>query len=361
MRWHYLFYSLLLAVPAAFVLHWQNASPVPMFIVSAAGIIPLAALMGRATEALAERLGSTAGGLLNATFGNAAELIIGLVALHKGMVTVVKASITGSIIGNALLTLGVSLLVGGLRYRRQSFNRVQAGLQANLLVLATVGLLIPSLLVNAISNESELHLSEEVAVVLLATYVLSVIFSLLRPDPESEPLAGPVHKHEFSWRGTGFELGMLAGTTALVAILSEYLVGAIEVAQQNGYLARWGMSEVFVGVILVAVMGNVAEHSSAVVMAYRNKVDITLHIAIGSSLQIALLVTPVLVFAGLWIAPKPMDLHFTTLELVAVAASVIVVALVAADGESHWMEGVLLLAVYAILALAFYHVPDPTH
>lgn len=360
MRRDMLWYVLLLAVPVAFFLHWTHAGPVGTFVAAGVGIVPLAAFMGRATEALAVRLGAHVGGLLNATFGNAAELILGAVALHRGLFIVVKASIIGSIIGNALLVLGLSLLVGGLKYRRQKFNRTAAALQATLLVLAVLGLTIPSVCFGMLGAQAEINLSEEVAAVLLATYVLHLVFSLLTQEkPEEDAVTGPVHVEEASAWKPSVAAGVLLVATTLVAVLSEFLVGALEEAKNGGFLDKLGMSEMFVGVVVVAIIGNAAEHSTAVVMAYRNKVDLTLHIAVGSGLQIALLVVPLLVFGSLWLAPRPMDLHFTLIELLSVGASAIVVALVANDGESNWMEGVLLLAVYAILALAFYHIPAP--
>jgi Ca2+:H+ antiporter len=345
----------LLAVPAAILLHWAAVSPIASFIVSGLAIVPLAALMGRATDALATRLGPQLGGLLNATFGNAAELILALIALRHGLTSLVKASLTGSIIGNALLVLGMSFLVGGLRYRKQNFDRASASLQATLLVLAAIGLVVPSTLFHLIDEPTEVELSAEVSCILLVAYVLSLVFSLARRDGHEELAVGQVESGEPPAWGPRLAGGILLGATAAVALLSEFLTDAI----QEGALESWGMSEVFVGVILVAVIGNAAEHSTAVLMAYRNKMDVALHIAIGSSLQIAMLVTPVLVFASFVLAPHPLDLHFSLLEVLAVVASVVVVALVSADGESHWMEGVLLLAVYLILAMAFYHLPPP--
>jgi Ca2+:H+ antiporter len=312
--------------------------------------------MSRATDSLAERLGPRLGGLLNATFGNAVELILALVALGRGLTTVVKASITGSILGNLLLVLGMSLLAGGLRHRRQTFDRVAAGLQSNLLVLAAVALAIPSALLHLLGPEREVSLSVEVSVVLLVTYLLSLVFSLITHAEEQTPGARPHPANRPSW-GPWAAAAVLGLTTVFVALLSEVLVGAIETARDQGLLAAWGMSEIFVGVVLVAVVGNAAEHATAVTAAWRNEVDLTLEVAVGSSLQIALLVTPVLVLASPLLAPAPMDLHFTAPEVLAVVAAVVVVALVAADGESHWMEGTLLLAVYVILALAFYNVP----
>jgi Ca2+:H+ antiporter len=352
-------YLMLLAVPAVLLVHWLRAGPLIQFLVAAVGIVPLAAVMGRATESLAARVGPQAGGILSAGFGNAAELILGLVALNRGLVPVVKASITGSIIGNALLVLGLSLLVGGVRNRRQRFDHAAVGLQSTVLVVAAIGLTIPSVLARSLSPNQEVNLSEEVAAVFLATYVLNVLFSVLSRERKDEDVVGgrkePAETHPW---GPWLAGGVLLGTTACVAVLSELLVGAIETARDRGDLEAWGMSEVFVGVVIVAVVGNAAENSTAILMAYRNKIDLSLHIAIGSSLQIALLVMPVLIFASLLIAPTPLDLNFTLLEVLAVGASVVVVHLVAADGQTHWMEGVLLLAVYLILAMAFFHLPD---
>jgi Ca2+:H+ antiporter len=368
MRLEYVWYVLGAAVPLAFILWLAHASPVWLFLAAGLGIIPLAALMGHATEALAEHLGPRAGGLLNATFGNAAELILALVALHRGLPMIVKASLIGSILGNTLLVLGLSLLVGGLRYRRQQFDRTMAGLQSVSLVLAAIGLAVPSVLFHLLPPRAEVALSIEVSLVLLVTYALSLVFALVQGDT-ANPALGRAHVPPASaspqggaaagarpWGPTRASAYLLLATV-LVAGMSDLLVHAITEARDEGYLTSLGMTELFIGVVVVAVIGNAAEHSTAVMMAYRNQVDLSLEIAIGSSLQIALLVAPLLVLASLVIAPQPLDLHFTMLEVLAVTASVVVVALVAADGESHWMEGVLLLAVYLILAMAFYHLP----
>lgn len=350
---------ILLIVAAAFVAHALGVGPLVTFIVAALAIIPLSALLGRATEELAFRIGPFSGSLLNATFGNAAELIVGLVALRRGMLAIVKASLTGSIIGTALFVLGASLLVGGVRHGRQSFDRLTIGLQSTLLVLAAIGMTVPSLLYQTLGPATETRLSQEVAGVLLGTYVLGLIFVLVT---QREPDRGIVGVQPAAAQPTWSvfrAVTVLAGASVLVAFLSDLMVGAIQEAQQSGRLAAWGMSDIFVGVIVVAIVGNAAEHSAAVMLAYRNQVGLALHIAVGSSLQIALFLTPVLVFASLALAPQPMDLHFTLLEVMAVGASVVVVALVAADGQCHWMEGVLLLALYIILALAFFHLPVP--
>ena len=352
MRTRYLWFWSLVVVPAAVALRWADVSPLATFLSAGLAIIPLAALMGRATDALATRLGARLGALLNATFGNAAELILGLVALRHGLTTLVKASLVGSIIGNALLVFGMCCLAGGLRHGKQAFDRAAAGLQANLLVLAAIGLVVPSALFPLLGPDAEVRLSTEVSGVLLAAYVLSVVFSLFSKSGAEESIRRPEPEEPPEW-GTGRALGILLVATATIAVLSEFLTEAVQGGMQGG----WGVSEAFVGVIFVAIIGNAAEHSTAVVMAYRNKMDVALHIAVGSSLQIALLVTPLLVFASLLLAPRPLDLHFSPPEALAVIASAVVVALVAVDGQSHWMEGVLLLAVYLILALAFLHLP----
>jgi Ca2+:H+ antiporter len=357
----YVWYCLLAAVPAAIVLHGLGAGPLITFLAAGIAIVPLAAFMGRATESLAGHVGPRFGGLLGASFGNAAEMIIAVLALRRGLTTVVKASLTGAIIGNALFVMGFTLLVSGLRHGRQRFDRVSVGLRSTLLVLAGIGLAVPSILYHSVGPNEEVRLSEEVAVVLLGTYILNLGFTLLgkKPPQEDEVQRRGADTERPEWR-LWPAVGILFGTTAAVALLAEVLVGALDQARAQGLLKAWGMSEVFVGVVVVALIGNAAENSTAVQMAYRGKIDLALHIALGSSLQIALLVIPVLVFVSLLLGPTPLDLHFTPLEMLAVCASVIAVALVAADGEIHWMEGVMLLAVYLILALAFYHLPVPS-
>jgi Ca2+:H+ antiporter len=345
-------------------------APAPLvFAASGLAIVPLAGLMGRATESLATILGAGVGGLLNATFGNAAELIIALAALDQAgdtpeslapMYALVHASITGSIIGNILLVLGMAILAGGLRYPRQVFNRTAAGMGTTLLALASIGLLVPSIYYYLTAGRAEgaapiALLSQEIAAVLFIVYLLSLVFSLrthqhLFAGPEERLPRSAREAPEWRWRKA---LLVLLGATVGVAVMSDFLVGAVEPAA-----AALGMNSVFIGVIIVAVIGNAAEHSTAVQVALKNKMDLTFHIAVGSSLQIALFVAPILVFASLLMGhARPLDLHFTPLELVAVIASIGILALVSQDGESHWMEGVMLLAVYVIFALAFYHLP----
>jgi Ca2+:H+ antiporter len=347
---------LLVFIPVALLLEYVfHASALSIFLTSSAAIIPLAALMGRATEQLAERFGEGVGGLLNATFGNAAELIIAIVALRAGLFDLVKASITGSIIGNILLVFGASALWGGVKYQRQQFNRTAAGLSSTLLVLSVVALVIPAIfhmIVPPTAGLAERTLSVEIAVILIVTYVLSLVFSLRTHKHLYVGEAGAHGAEIAPTTSTGKSVGLLLAATAGVAVMSELLVGAVEETARV-----FGMNEVFVGVILVALIGNAAEHSSAILMAAKNKMDAAVTIAVGSSIQVALFVAPVLVFLSYFIAPEPMDLRFTTLEVVAVGISVWIMSTIAQDGESHWMEGVQLLAVYAILGLAFYWLP----
>jgi Ca2+:H+ antiporter len=369
---------LLVFVPIAVALRFVPAlhNPTALFIVSCLAIIPLAGWMGRATEHLAEHLGQGVGGLLNATFGNAAELIIALFALSKGLTGVVKASITGSIIGNILLVLGLSFVTGGLKFSRQQFNRTAASISATALTLAAIALIIPTVFHQAAAQvpielggwtpAKEQALSLPIAIVLFLTYALIMIFTLvthkeLFGGPESHGVAGDagaeltlMEKEEgghAAW-SVGKSLTILLIATAFVALVSEFLVGAIEQARQT-----LGLTEVFVGVIVVAIVGNAAEHSSAILMAFRNKMDISIGIAIGSSLQIALFVAPLLLFAS-YLFGNPMDFEFTVPEVIAVVAAIIIVEQISGDGESNWVEGVQLLSVYAILAILFYFLPD---
>ena len=355
-------YWLLIAIPVAVGLHWSQVEGLWVFLAACVAIIPLAGLMGRATENLAESMGPSIGGLLNATFGNAAELIIALFALRKGETDLVKASITGSILGNLLLVLGVSIVVGGCFHRRQTFNRTAASLGATLLALASIGLIVPTIyyhLTKHINNEETRatlnFLSDEIAVILAVLYILSLLFTLLThrhlfagPEAEEDDQAEPP---EWSKRAA---IIILLVATAGVAWMSEMLVGSVTEAGES-----LGMNHVFIGVIVVAIIGNAAEHSTAVLVAMKDQMDLAVTIAIGSSIQIALFVAPVLVFAGLAMG-VPLDLHFSVMEVIAIVIAVAVTSMVSQDGETHWMEGAMLLAVYAMLALAFYHLPPET-
>lgn len=346
---------MLVFVPVSIISEMVHANPVLIFTASALGIIPLAGLMGKATEYLSEKLGAGLGGLLNATFGNAAELIIALMALHASLYDVVKASITGSIIGNVLLVLGLSITVGGMKYDKQSFNRTAASNGSTLLVLSVIGLVVPAIfhsIVKGNSNAHEQELSLEIAIVLFATYLLSLIFTLrTHKHLYSGDAVTEVELHKEPHWSPWTSVIVLLIATCFVALMSEFLVGAVE------HTAKvFGMTDVFIGVILVAIIGNAAEHSTAVLMARKNQMDLAMNIAIGSSIQIALFVAPVLVFASYFFG-QPMDLIFTTFEVLAIAISVGIVSLISMDGESNWMEGVQLLAVYVILGMAFYFLP----
>ena len=351
---------MLLAMPAAVAVKLAGVGGTWLFVASAVGIIPLAGLIGKATEALAARAGAGVGALLNATFGNAAELIIAVIILLKGpeLYPVVRATLTGSIIGNLLLILGLSMIAGGWRRSRQKFNETGAGVGTTVMAIAAAGLLIPTLFYylpapNAGDNIRRVeNLSEEIAVVLIAVYGLYLYFSLsthadLFRGNQSESDAEGHH-----W-GVWTAVGALFAATVAVAFLSEWLVGAIEMAAKD-----LGMNGIFVGVVVVAIVGNAAEHFSAVMMAWQDKMDVTFQIAVGSSTQIALFVAPVLVLGSLFMGHShPLDLHFTPLEVAAVILSVGLVALVSHDGESNWLEGAMLVALYLILALAFYNLP----
>ncbi len=361
---------LLVFLPVSFLLEYVPAlhNGTALFICSGLAIIPLAGIMGRATEHLAEHLGQGIGGLLNATFGNAAELIIALMALNKGLIGVVKASITGSIIGNILLVLGASLAAGGFKYREQRFNRTATQTSTASLFLAAIGLLVPTIFHYSAASHNAWKpavaekLSLGIAGVLFVTYICTLAFSLvthkdlLSGTPEGStaraasalPHADSTAEPEWS---KGKAVIVLLVATLFVAWLSEFLVTSVESAR-----AQLGVTEVFIGVIVVAIIGNAAEHSTAVWMAIKDKMDLSLGIAIGSSLQIALFVAPVLVFTS-WFLGHPMDLEFTIPEVVAVIVAVFIVAEISKDGRTNWLEGVQLLSVYLILAILFYFLP----
>ncbi len=403
-RW---FYLLLLAAPAALIAEVLHASPLVIFVLAALGLVPLAGLIGLSTEALAEHLGQRIGGLLNATFGNAAEIIIGIAALTAGLPEVVRASLAGSIIGNALLVLGMSMLVGGWRYRRQEFNPRVAGQYATMLALAVVGMAIPSLLAtigegarpgDAIVRGSQLHqVSIGVALILLvcyAGYIASSVFGL-RTVPEEitstnahggeeldtgreqssirhekfnkadhkvpSPHTGVATSNNNSpfgrlivlWNTTRWlPLVILAGVTAVTAVMSEVLVGTIEPLTQ-----QIGLNPFFVGLIILPLVGNAAEHFSAITSAARNHMEISMAITAGSSIQIALLAAPILVLVGAFIG-APLDLNFSLLEVSLFALVAGLYALISLDGESTWLEGLLLCAFYLILAVGTFFSPS---
>lgn len=342
---------LFLAVPIAIWLYSTGADPLWIFITACLGVLPLAGLMGTATEHLAEKTGPALGGLLNATFGNAAELIIALAALRAGYVDLVKASITGSILGNLLLILGLSLIAGGTRKPMLAFNRTNAGMSSAMLALAVAGMVFPALFHATHPDAAalvELHLSEAVAVILGVTYILSLVFVLRTHRPlfggASHGVDGPV------W-GIGRAVLVLGLATVGVAVMSEILVHAVEPVTKT-----LGISEVFLGLIIIPVIGNAAEHATAIVVARKGNTDLAFQIALGSSTQVALLVAPILVFAGAMMGVVGMNLVFPAFEVMALSVSVVLTAIITLDGESHWFEGVQLLALYAMLGAAAWFI-----
>jgi len=342
---------LYLAVPVAIWMHLTHVEPLAVFITACLAVLPLAGLMGKATEHLAERTGPALGGLLNATFGNAAELIIALAALRAGYVELVKASITGSILGNLLLILGLSLLAGGTRKPMLAFNRTNAGMSSAMLALAVAGMVFPALFHATHPDAAllvELHLSEAVATILAITYLFSLLFVLRTHRPL---FGGASHAIEGKAWGVGLALGVLGLATVGVAVMSEILVHAV-----GPVTASFGVSQAFLGLIVIPVIGNAAEHATAIVVARKGNTDLAFQIALGSSTQIALLVAPILVFAGAFMGVAGMNLVFPAFEVMALSVAVIVSAIITLDGESHWFEGVQLLALYAMLGAAAWFI-----
>jgi Ca2+:H+ antiporter len=348
---------LLVLVPIAIALEYLAPQRhLMIFLTTAIAILPLAAWLGRATEQLADRSGEGVGGLLNATFGNAAELIIALAALRAGLHDVVKATIVGSIVGNILLVLGAAMLAGGVRYQEQRFNESAARAQATMLTLATISLVIPaaySALVGELYPGGAMTLSFSISLVLLFVYAMFLLFSLWTHSAfflGAETTENV--KHTDLWP-LGKAVAVLTGATVGIAWLSEILVGAIEPTAHE-----LGLSNIFVGVFVVAILGNAAEHATAITAAMKNRMDLSLSIAIGSSVQVALFVAPLLVLASLVVGPQPMDLLFGKGLVLAVLLSVLITGQVAGDGRSNWLKGIQLLAVYLILGLAFFFVPQ---
>lgn len=354
---------LLVFLPVALIAEWLGWGDTVVFFVAALAIIPLAGVMGEATEVIAAKTGPQIGGLLNASLGNAAELIITLVAIRAGALELVKASIIGSILGNLLFVMGLSLLLGGLRNGVQRFNRERVGLDSTLVVLAAILITVPSFFSSMIEPDArsvEL-LSLATAVVILATYVLAIIYTIWG-HKESDPTNGdgivvaPRADAELAveegvhWSQRRALITMVLAVVGL-AVMSEALVGSLE-----GVTQVLGLTEFFVGIIVVPIIGNVAEHLVSVQVALKNRMDLSLSIALGSSLQIALFVAPVLVFLSLLMG-NPMALEFNPPELIAMIAASLIAAFVAMDGRSNWLEGAMLLAVYGILALAFFFLP----
>lgn len=349
-----LFLVLLLFIPVSLAAEFLKWGELIVFITAALAILPLAAWMGTATEEIAVVVGPTLGGLLNATFGNATELIIAIIALKAGLVDVVKASITGSIIGNLLLVMGLSMLLGGLRYKEQTFQPIVARVNAASMNLAVIAILLPTAMnvtSVGISQQTIENFSLAVAIVLIVVYALTLLFSMKTHAYLYE--VGLVESEETSHTKPNIWLwtGVLLACTLLVALESEMLVDSLEVAT-----SQLGLTALFTGVILVPIVGNAAEHATAVTVAMKDKMDLSVSVAVGSSMQIALFVAPVLVIAGR-VFGQPMDLDFKPFELVAVAVSVLIANSISSDGKSNWLEGTLLLAAYTVLGFAFYFHP----
>lgn len=344
---------LVIAIPLAILAKFLHWGPLWVFIFAAVGLIPMAGYIGKATEVLAFYTGPRIGGLLNATLGNAAELIITLVAIKAGLLDLVKASITGSIVGNLLLVMGLAMVVGGAKNGVQSFDRRHASNNSILLILAILALVIPSFFSGSIGDERSVGvetLSMGVAVVMMVLYALGILFTLksTRRPISSETSVDPNHKPEMSLARS---IALLAIATVGVVFLSELLVGEIEHVTEN-----LGLSEFFLGIILVPIIGNVAEHLVAVQVAHRNHMELSVEISVSSSLQIALFVAPLLVFISLAMG-NPLTLVFNPFELIALGASVLISAFVSLDGESNWLEGAALLAIYIMLGLSFFLLP----
>jgi Ca2+:H+ antiporter len=338
---------MMIFIPISIIGEFMHLSSTAMFVLAALSIIPLAGLMGEATEEISFYTGTKLGGFLNATFGNATELIISFFALKAGLFEVVKASIAGSVIGNILLVLGLSILCGGLKYKTQVFNKKVVEVSSSMLLFAVIGLTIPAIFTHTVRTEllntSYEGLSVAVAVIMLIIYILSLFFSFY--THKDIYAVGHEAEGEAKW-SLRKSIVVLVFTTAVIALESEFLVSAVEPMTES-----LGLSKFFVGIILIPIIGNAAEHSTAVVMAIKNKMDVAIEIAIGSSLQIILFVAPILIFLSLLFTP--MSIIFNEFELISLIVSVIIANKVASDGESNWMEGVQLLAVYFIIAVAF--------
>ena len=326
-----------------------------VFAASAASILGLAWVVGASTERLGSLTGPQVGGILNATFGNIAELIIAFFALQAGLFEVVKASLTGSIIGNLLLVTGAAALAGGLRFGTQSFSAKIAAANAALLILAVIGLFVPAVFSYTTNDPNGDSVTEEsvlVAIVLIVGYVLSLVYQFTHPGATLGGHGEPAGHAGPAW-SMRVAIGVLVAAAVLLAVLSEILVGAIE-----PFIEATGLSAFFVGVVLIPTIGNLAEHLVAVQLALKNKMEFAMAVTFGSSLQVALFVAPVLVLVGLVIG-QPMNLVFTPLEIAAVAAAVGISAIIAIDGETNWLEGALLVLVYVILAISFFEFVGP--
>lgn len=341
---------LILSFALSAVAHYVGApifNTTLQFLISAAAIIFVAGFLGKATESVAQYAGDRLGGFLNATFGNAAELIIAIFLVKDGLFNIVKASITGSIIGNMLLVLGLSVLIGGVKYKEQNFNVKLAGHNASLMLLAVIALFIPAAFTHSLTTIETQTLSIIVSIILIVAYLLWLVFSMITHKNE---LSDEVLEHGEAMWSKGSSILFLLLATTMVAVESEWLVSTLE-----PFSHQYGLSELFVGAFLIAIVGNAAEHSAAIIMARKNKMGAAVEIAIGSSLQISLFVAPVLVLLSLWFG-SPMNIVFTTYELLAIGVAAFIATSISRDGSTTWYEGVLLLVVYFILGIAFYLV-----
>ena len=345
-------HALLIFLPVTIIGSIMGLSDPVLFVCSSLAIIPLAGLMGQSTDVISCYAGQKIGGLLNATFGNATELIIAFIAMKEGMFDVVKASLAGSVIGNILLVLGMAMLAGGLKHKTQVFNINSINITSSMLLFAVLGLSIPAIFTHTMP-ESSLNtqyekLSVIIAIMMLLVYVMQFVFSFVTHRYLYEETI-TTDDEEAPSMGLPAAIGLLVAATICIAVLSEIFVGTVEPMADSA-----GLSKTFVGIILVPIIGNAAEHSTAIIMAIKNKMNAAVEIALGSSLQIILFVVPVLILLSLFFTP--MSIVFTPFELVSVAASVLIANRVAADGESNWLEGLQLVSVYVIIGAAFFIV-----
>ncbi|MNW34143.1 putative cation exchanger YfkE [compost metagenome] len=337
--------------------HFAHWSATLQFILSSIAVIFVAGFLGKATENVAHYAGQRLGGFLNATFGNAAELIIGILLVKEGLFDMVKASITGSIIGNLLLVLGLSLFAGGLKHKVQRYNVSLAGMNGSLMIVAIIALFVPAVFLqtHVLQENDRTSLSLVVAGILIVAYLLWLVFSMIThkdylADVTETNNPKDSHEHEEPIWSKGRSILYLVIATVMVAFVSEWLVHTLDT-----FTAKYGLSELFVGAFVVAIVGNAAEHSAAIMLAMKNKIGAAVEIAVGSSLQIALFVAPVLVFVS-HLFSRPMDIVFTVIELAAIGVSVFIAKSITQDGQTNWYEGLLLIAVYCILGVSFYLV-----
>jgi Ca2+:H+ antiporter len=342
------FVLLIITFVVSGITHYTHMGPLVQILFASIAVIFAAAFLGRATENVAIYAGQRLGGFLNATFGNAAELIIAIFLIKDGLHGMVKASLTGAIIGNALLVLGLSVLIGGLKFRTQSFNVKAATHNASLMLLAVIALFVPATFVGSLTRKEDEMFSLIVAGLLIVAYILWLLFSMV--THRSEMADTEQHEHEEALWSKRTSILFLALATVMVAFISEWLVGNLESVTH-----QFGLSELFVGAFLIAIIGNAAEHSAAIFLAMKNKIGASFEIAIGSSLQIALFVAPVLIWVSFFFG-NTMDIVFTPHELIALAVSVFIANSISQDGSTNWYEGVLLLVVYIILGVAFFLV-----